>query len=195
MKLLSILRWTVLLGIVAAVICLCITFKNSPKASNFKHHASLVTELRPAMELCTVEIIEDVPIKGHIGTKHIFARTTLNGYISFNLDSIATTMSGDTLVVVLPSETVEIRESTQPDTYEVIDTWNEKLLGSSKFTAAEENAIKRKVVENFRKAVYAKGYVRQARADAVATLGQMLPAMSPTPVKIVDPAPGGYLLP
>lgn len=192
MKILSILRWGVLLTLTAIVIILCMEFKKSPEASNFKIHDALVTDLRPAMELCTVEIVEDVPVKGHIGTKHIFARTTLNGYISFDLDSISTSSVGDTIVVSLPHEIIEIRESTRPGSYIVIDTWNEKLLGSSQFTTAEENAVKRKVIENFRKKIYAKGYVRQARKDAVETLRQMLPVISTSPVKIIDPVPGGY---
>lgn len=77
----------------------------------------------------------------------------------------------------------------------MIDTWNEKLLGSTKFTTAEENDIKRKVIDNFRRKIYAKGYVRQARADAAATLSQMLSAMSASPVEVTDPAPGGYFKP
>ena len=195
MKLLSILRWTVLLALTATVIFLAIRFKNSPEASTHKIQQALVTEIKPAMELCTVEFIEDVPIKAHIGTRHIFARTTLSGFISFDLDSAATRMKGDTIVVILPPETVEIHESTQPGSYEVIDTWNEKLLGSKKFTTAEENDIKRTVTDNFRRKIYAKGYVRQARADAAATLTQMLSAMSASPVEVTDPAPGGYFKP
>ncbi len=195
MKLLSILRWTVLLALTATVIFLAIRFKNAPEASNYKIQQALVTEIKPAMELCTVEIVEDVPIKAHIGTRHIFARATLSGFISFDLDSAATRMKGDTIIVTLPPETVEIHESTQPGSYEVIDTWNEKLLGSTKFTTAEENDIKRKVIDNFRRKIYAKGYVRQARADAAATLTQMLSAMSASPVEVTDPAPGGYFKP
>lgn len=66
MKLLSILRWTVLLALTATVIFLAIRFKNSPEASTHKIQQALVTEIKPAMELCTVEFIEDVPIKAHI---------------------------------------------------------------------------------------------------------------------------------
>lgn len=192
MKLLNTLRWCLLIVLIAIIVIIAVRLKNAPEVSGIKFRDAMITELKPAIELCTVEIIEDVPVKGHIGTKHIFARATLCGYISFDLDSIKTDLHGDTLIVALPPEIVEIHESTLPGSYEVIDTWNEKLLGSSKFTAEEENAVKRKVADNFRKTIYAKGYVSQARADAVTTLNQMLSATTAIPVKVIDPSPEGY---
>lgn len=192
MKIISILRWLAVIAVIALIAFIAAKWSSAPEASNFKMQQALVTDLKSAMELCTVEIIEDVPIKGHIGSKHIFARATINGQISFNLDSIHTTMKGDTIIVSLPPERVEVSESTAPGSYEVIDTWNEKLLASSKFSTEEENRIKRIVADNFRKKIYAKGYVRQARLDALETLGAMLPALTTSPVRIIDPSPAGY---
>ena len=103
------------------------------------------------MELCTVEFIEDVPIKAHIGTRHIFARTTLSGFISFDLDSAATRMKGDTIVVILPPETVEIHESTQPGSYEVIDT------GTKNFSARQNSLPPKKTTSSARSSTTSDG--------------------------------------
>ena len=112
----------------------------------------------------------------------------------FDPDSIARDSRGDTLVVTLPREIVEIHESTEPDSYEVIDTWNDRFLGSDKFTAAEENEIKRKAVANYRRRIYAKGYVKRARAEARQNLQALLAATTGRPVIVIDPTPAAPMI-
>ena len=137
-----------------------------------------IVDLRPVVKLCTVEISEDIPVKGQIGRKHLFARQTLNGSISFDLESMRQEWRGDTLIVLLPEEKVEAFESTEPESYKVIDTWNETILGSANFTTAEENALKEKAREDWIARLYAKGVVDNARRDAVARLRGMLPNLA-----------------
>lgn len=186
------IRLIAVLLVVAACAGAVVWWKSSPDADRVAMHDARATDIRQMVRLCSVEIYEDYPVKASIGTRHFFARETLNGSISFDLDSIATESRGDTLVVTLPRETVEIHESTEPDSYEVIDTWNDRLFGSGKFTAAEENEIKRKAVANYRRHIYAKGYVKRARAEARQNLRAMLSAATGRPVIVTDPSPAGY---
>lgn len=143
-----------------------------------------ITDIRPMLELCTVEIVEDVPVRGDVGSRHLFARSTMTGTISFDLDSVSQRVSGDTLYVKLPPEIVEVRESTEPDSYVVIDTWNDGLLRSGNITTAEENRFKAAARERFRRQVYDKGYVRRAREEAAANLTQMLSTLRRQPVVV-----------
>ena len=150
---------------------------------------ALIASVKSMLRLCSLEFYDEVPVRGSVGSRHIFARTTLTGSVGFDLDSLECRMEGDTLVVVLPPEVVEIREAAEPDAYRVFDTWNDHLLGSSVFTTAEENAIKAKVIEGYRRRVYARGYVDRARREAAESLSGMLTALTGGPVRVSDPGP------
>lgn len=150
-----------------------------------------ISDIATMVSLSTVDIYEEQPIIGRIGSKHLVARQTLTGSVSFDLEKLVVDTAGDTLRVILPPETVELYESTEPGSYVVIDTWNDRLLGSG-LTTREENAIKTKAMSMARKRIYAKGYVRRARAEAVANLAQLLrPLAASRPVMIIDPTPAG----
>jgi len=150
-----------------------------------------ISDIATMVSLSTVDIYEEQPVNGRIGPKHLVARQTLTGSVSFDLEKLVIDTVGDTLRVILPPETVELYESTEPGSYVVIDTWNDRLLGSA-LTTREENAIKAKAMALARKRIYAKGYVRRARAEAVANLAQLLrPLAASRPVMIIDPTPAG----
>ncbi|MDE7413230.1 MAG: DUF4230 domain-containing protein [Muribaculaceae bacterium] len=188
------IKWTVLLlvvvGIGAAAIWFTRPAEETPVATM---EEAKIIDVRPMVKLCSVEVYEDVPVKGSIGSRHIFARASLRGSITFDLEKIRQQWSGDTLVVVLPPEIIDIYESTEPGSYKVIDTWNDKFLRSSNFTTDEENRIKRLAVDQWRKSIYKRGYVRRARKEAISNLGNMLaPFAAGKEVRIVDPSPEGY---
>ncbi|MDE5789909.1 MAG: DUF4230 domain-containing protein [Muribaculaceae bacterium] len=188
MKTAKILKWFTLLIAVVAVIAGVIWFtKPSEPVPVAKIEPARIIDVRPMVKLCSVEIYEDVPVKAKIGTRHLVARETLTGTISFDLEKIDQQWEGDTLVVTLPPEIVEIYESTDPGAYKVIDRWNDKILAGSNFTASEENKIKRQVVEAWRDSIYSRGYVKRAREEAVKNLETMLrPFVPGKEVRIKD---------
>lgn len=190
-KVMSAIRWLCVLAVVAAVAVIAGMWYFSPQASRVTMHDAVISDLTPMARLCALDIYEDVPIKAHIGKKHIFARATLNATITFDLEGVKPEMRGDTLFVTLPPERIDIYESTEPGAYVVIDTWTDGLFGSSNFTTAEENSIKAKVRDNFRAKAYAKGYVARARKEAVANLTSMLGGLTGKPVVVTDPTPEG----
>ena len=189
----KILKWVSLLVVLLGVAWLVVWLrKGKEELPVAKIEPARIIDVRPMVKLCSVEIYEDIPVRAHIGKRHIFARATLKGNISFDLEKTDTRWEGDTLCVTLPPEIVEIYESTEPGAYKVIDTWNERLLGSSNFTTAEENEIKRKVVEAWRDSIYSRGYVRRARREAAGNLETMLrPFAEGKKVVVNDPSPEG----
>lgn len=191
MKLFGTLRLSVIIAIIILAGAAAIWWAHSPKASHVTAHDSTITDISPMVRLCALDIYEDVPVKASIGTRHMFARTTLNSSITFDLENIDLREQGDTIFVTLPREIVEIHESTDPGSYLVIDTWNDRLFGSEHFTTSEENAIKSKVRDNFRRKIYRKGYVRRARAEAVDNLTSMLSGLTGKTVIVTDPTPEG----
>ena len=88
----------------------------------------------------------------------------------------------------LPRENVVESESVSPVDYEVIDTWDNTLLGLGKLTTAEENALKRRLTSRYRAEIYRRGYVERARESALQTLRQLTSALPGSPV-IVEASP------
>lgn len=195
MKIVKLLKWSVLLLALGAIIAGVIWWKAGDREMPVAElEPAKIVDVRPMVRLCSVEVYEDVPIKANIGTRHIFARATLTGTISFDLEQTRDEWRGDTLFVYLPPEIVEIRESTDRGSYKVIDTWNEKFLGKSNFTAQEENEIKRKAVESWREGIYSRGYVRRAREEAVSRLASMLrPFVGEKVIVVTDLTPDGKM--
>ncbi|MBD5163229.1 MAG: hypothetical protein HDT09_00825, partial [Bacteroidales bacterium] len=71
--------------------------------------------------------------------------------------------------------------------------WCDSFFGSSNFTTDEENSIKAKVRDNYRRGIYQKGYVARARKEAVANLTSLLGGLTGKTVIVTDPSPEGYL--
>ena len=192
LTILSILRWLTILVVVGLIVYAIVISRHSPEAPAAKMERAMVTDLTQVMELCSMEFVEDLPIRGHIGSKNIFARIKLNGNISFDLDSAKAEIRNDTIYVTLPPERVRVTESTDPDSYQVIDTWNDKLFGSDNLTTAEENSIKRAASRNFVRSAYSKGHVKRARKEAAQTVARVVGSFSGAPVVVIDPSPAGY---
>lgn len=178
--------------VVLAVCGIIAYFYFAPSGSRVTLHDATIKEVKDMARLCTVEIYEEVPVRGHVGQRHLVAREVLVGNISFDLEGLAMDSSSDTIRVTLPREIVEIRESTEPGSYTVIDNWNDSFMGNANITTEEENKMKKLTLDSFVKAVYAKGYVKRARAEAVANLTSLLSSMTGKPVVVTDPSPEGY---
>jgi hypothetical protein len=190
-KIFPIIAAAILLGGILLIVSL--NRKSSQQSGDLTIDGAMVKEVESMVRLCSMDIYEETPVKATIGNRHLFGRITLKGSITFDLERIVLKMSGDTLRVQLPPEKVEILESTDKDSYIVIDTWNDRFMGSGSFTTAEENKIKEKVKQNAIKSIYRKGYVKRARAEAAENLTAMLSALTSKPVVVTDPTPDGNL--
>lgn len=145
-----------------------------------------ITDIREMVKLCTMELEDEVAMKDSIHGKWIFSKARLQGNISFDLEKMKWEQRGDTIFVELPPEEVRVRESTAPNSYEVIDTWDDSLLGLGKITAAEENALKNRLTSHYRRDIYRKGYVARARRSALGTLRNLTRHL-PGTVIVTDP--------
>lgn len=150
-----------------------------------------VSKVQDMVKLCSMEIYDEVPVKGRVGTRHLFGRMLLKASINFDIENLEIDASGDTLRVTLPAEEVQVLESTDDNAYMVIDTWNDRFMGSDTFTAAEENSMKAKVRANWVRGLYSGGTITRARAEAVDNLGNMLSKLLRRPVVVTDPSPKG----
>lgn len=149
--------------------------------------AGRIADIRPMVEMCTLEFYREMPMRDSIGTKHIFARRKIEGQIRFDIDSMAVDVSTDTIRVTLPRESVIIRESTDDNSYEIIDVWNTSVFGSSRLSNAEENIFLRRHDARVKQELYADGTVARARRDAADNLATMLSVMYRKPSIVIIP--------
>ena len=185
------LRIILVLLLVAAVGCLVLWWRQSPEASVATLTPAKISEIRSMVQLSTLNVYEEVPVKGHVGSRHMVARLTIEGDVAFDLEKLVTEMHSDTLVVILPPEIITLRESTAPSSYTVIDTWSDRPFRSGRFTTAEENRLKQLALEGAARRLYTSGCVKQARHDAVRSLAKLLKSITPGPVMVIDPTPEG----
>lgn len=144
--------------------------------------------------LCSMEIYNEVPVLDTVNYKVIFAVQKQRGSITFDMERLQINDSGDTVRIVLPPEIVEVYESNEKDSWQVIDT---KAIGpmafirSNKFSAAEENRVKNKLKDKAIKRLYSNGTIRQARKDAIGNLTRLMESVYRKPVVVTDPTPDG----
>lgn len=181
----------VIVGAAAAGIYLYRNYVEGTDSSAMQVEEARIDGIREMVSLCTLEIEDEVALRDSIHGKWMFARTRLTGEVSFDLEKMEWRMSGDTIFVELPPETVTVRESTAPDAYKVIDMWDDTLVGLGKLTTSEENTLKRRQAARYRAEIYRKGYVARARDNALQTLRKLTSAIPGATVVITDPTPAG----
>lgn len=166
-------------------------WRSGEGSTNMTVSETKLSEIKEMVKLCSLEVRDDVAIKDSIDGKWIFAKNTINGYIRFDLEKLDYQLRNDSVFIFLPPEEIEVYESSSPNSYEVIDTWDNTLFGLRKMTSDEETAIKKRMADSYKASFYEKGYVRRARESAVNTLNRMLGMMDGN-ITVVDLKPDGY---
>ncbi|MDE6290204.1 MAG: hypothetical protein K2M16_01600 [Muribaculaceae bacterium] len=151
-------------------------------------------DVKEMVRLCSMEIYNEVPVLDTVNFKVMFAVQKQSGSISFDIEHLNIDDTGDTVRIQLPREIVDVKESTEKNSWQVIDTkaiGPMAILRSNKFTLEEENRVKAKLKANSIKRLYSNGTVRQARKDAVDNLTRLMEAAYRKPVIVYDPTPDG----
>lgn len=151
-----------------------------------------VKAIKQMVELCTLEINEEMCLKDSINGKWLIAKEKIRGSVRFDIDRIAISQRGDTLVVKLPPERVVILESDDADAYRVLDTWDGRNFFPRRLTAREENIIKGRWRKRIIDRMYDKGHVSHARRNAVATLSSLISQLKGN-IVVIDTMPSGLL--
>lgn len=176
----------IIVALIVSLAALAVWWKMSPVADRVETQPAKISDLSTMVQLCTLDFYEDVPLKATKGPRHFMGKMTVTGSITFDLEKIRQSQRGDTLVVVLPPEIITVNESTDDGAYRVIDTWSDRFLGSSNFTAAEVNEIKRKTIESYRRKLYREGRVAEARRQARLNLASLLETATSRPALVLD---------
>lgn len=152
-----------------------------------------VEEIKQAVKLSTLDITTEEIFKDTINNKGVVSRVKSRIYISFDIENTPIVLQGDTLIIQLPPEIIDIYESTD-DGYQVLDvwqTWFPENFADIPLTSSEENIIKGRLKERIRNEMYEKGYVKQARANAIRSLTQLFSKFKDN-IIIIDHYPDGW---
>lgn len=178
------------LAVAAGAIALYSRFTS--RKNNIEVEKVRINEVTAMVQLCTMDIYNEVPVLDTINSKVIFAVQKQRGSISFDIENLDIDASGDTVRIVLPPEIVQLREATDDNSWQVIDTKYTGMLGrlrAPRISVNEENRIKAKLQRNSIRRLYADGTVAHARAEAVKNLEQMMEKLFRRPVLVEDPGP------
>lgn len=159
-------------------------WRSSPEPERVRLAPAKVSEIKSIVELSTVELYEEHPLKGSIGKRHLVARVVMEGSVAFDLEKAegerawrhhhrrSSAREGDTARI------------DAPGSYTVIDAWNDDPFGSAQFTTAEENALKRRFTESAVRGVYRRGDVKRARESAAQSVRTLLSGATGRPVVV-----------
>lgn len=177
--------------LVAAGIYVVHKVKISGREKTYEVAEGKVTDLRQLAELCTVDIYSEVPVLDTINSKVLFGIQKQRGSVSFDLEKLQVNADGDTVRVTLSPEIVELYESTDSNSWEVVDTKSLRLLGSGRLTAEEDNMVKSHIKAKSIRELYRNGTIKRARAEACVNLRDMYFKVYRKPVVVTDPTPAG----
>lgn len=188
--------WLVLLAVIAAAgAAIYLTRSTGGKIETTRQSIdpAMVKNITGMVRLCSLEIYEETGINDTINGKGLFAIQRLRGEVTFDVENMKVdSITPDSIVVHLPRERVELLESTERDSYRVVDVWNvANPLWSAQLTTAEENIIKSRAAARSRRLAYERGYVARARANAVESLRKTYSLLPEVKVTIVDDTPDG----
>ncbi len=193
LRIIKFLIYCVVLAVAAGFIYF---YFKSPAKADVETGKARINEIESMVRLCAVDIYSEIPVLDTINDKVIFGIQKQSGSISFDLEKLNADTLGDTVRIILPPEIVELYESTEDNSWEVIDTKNIGLLGvlrSDKLTDREENIVKAEIKKNSIKRLYSTGVVRRARAEGKRNLEELAQNIYRKPVIVTDTAPDGCL--
>lgn len=152
-----------------------------------------IEEIKQAVKLSTLDITTEEIFRDTVNIKGVVSRVKARVYIHFDIEHIPMAERGDTLFVQLPPEIIDIYESTT-DGSQILDVWNLQFPNEpvdTPLSTHEENLIKRKYKQRIEEQMYEKGYVKQARENALHSLVILFSRFRDN-VVIIDHHPDGW---
>lgn len=174
MKTIRIILIVAVAGALAATAVWWMVGRNEAPDPRFQLTETKISGIRSIVQLATVEVMRDVPVRARVGSRHLVGSMTLKGQVAFDLEKLEISMRGDTLTVTLPEPEITLRESTAPNAYRVFDSWNDYPLMPAAFTTDEENRAKQQAVSAEIERLRSDGTTLTARRRAVESLSRLI---------------------
>lgn len=182
-------KYVIILLAVATIATVAYIWLGNSEKIEIKIDKGRISDVRTMVQLCAMEIYNEVPILDTINNKVIIAVQKQVGTISFDVENLHVDYEGDTVRFTLPREIVNIREATEDNSWQVIDTKNIGFLGqirNNRLSLREENAVKAKAKRNAERILYDNGTISRARTEAAITLKSLMEKIYRKPVVVID---------
>lgn len=180
-------------AVIALLIIIAVVyFVKHETTKSYEVSAGRVHNIENIVQLCTVDLYNEIPVRDTVNNKEIFAIQKQRGSVSFDMEKLNVNSDGDTVKIMLPAEIVDLYEATDDNSWQVVDTKGLDLFTSNKLTAEEDNIVKRRIKERSKKLLYTNGTIERARAEGVKDLQALMEKVYQKPVVVNDTTPKGY---
>lgn len=182
----------ILFFVLIALVC-WLFYRSCSNKSNKRILPAKMEEIKQTVKLSSLEIITEEIYKDTINNKIAVSRTRSKTRINFDIENLEMLEQGDTTVIFLPPEIIEIFESSN-DGYQLLDVWHVQHPDDPiniTLTNAEENEYKRRAKKYITQQMYDKGYVTRARQNAMNSLVKLFSGFKDN-ILIIDPFPDGW---
>lgn len=189
----KIFKYVIFIAVIAVAAAL-LYFRLGDSKTSIEVSKGQVRDIKTMVQLCSIDLYNEVPVRDTINNKVIFAIQKQRGSISFDMENLTVDADGDTVKILLPPEIIEINEATEDNSWQVIDTKNIGFLGglkSSRLSDDEENRVKARIKAKSKRLLYQNGTVKRARAEASKNLQSLMEKIYRKPVVVNDPTPNG----
>ena len=180
------LKYTLITIVILALVGVVVYFTIHKSERKVEVGEGRIHNVETMAQLCSVELYNEIPVRDTVNNKEIFAIQKQRGSVSFDMEKLDIRADGDTVYATLPPEIVELYESTDPNSWEVIDTKGLSLFTSDKLTAEEDNIVKSRLKKRAKRLLYQNGTIRRARQEGVLTLQSFLEKLYKKPALVRD---------
>lgn len=146
------------------------------------------------VELCSIDFYNEVPIIDTVQNWVCFAKQKQRGSISFDIENLDIDANGDSVLIILPPEIIEIMEATDDKAWETVDSkdlkWLQRL-STSRAPVEVWSIVKKNALIKSKKNLYQAGIVERARVEGAENLQILMEKVYNKPVKVTDPTPKG----
>ena len=153
-----------------------------------------INKVDTMVELCSIDFYNEVPIIDTVQNWVCFAKQKQRGSISFDIENLDIDANGDSVLIILPPEIIEIMEATDDKAWETVDskdlTWLQRL-STSRAPVEVWSIVKKNALIKSKKNLYQAGIVERARVEGAENLQILMEKVYNKPVKVTDPTPKG----
>lgn len=164
---------------------------SSNSKSNVLIGKGQISKVETMVQLCTIDFLNEVPVKDTIDNWELFGIQKQRGSVSFDIENLKVESGNDTVIIELPAEIIEINESTDDNSWQPVDSKDLRTLRIAKAPAELYTRLKQKSIENSKAQLYQNGVVARARKEGAQSLQALMEKVYRKPVKVVDPTPEG----
>ncbi|MDE6265116.1 MAG: hypothetical protein K2M11_08225 [Paramuribaculum sp.] len=154
-----------------------------------------INKIETMVELCAIDFYNEVAVVDTVDNWVCFGKQKQRGSISFDIENIETDITGDTVKIILPTEIIEVMESTDKESWVSVDSKDldciAERLSPSRAPKEVWSKVKQNAFKNSKKKLYQNGVVERARIEASQSLQDLMEKVYRKPVKVIDPTPKG----